>query len=85
MPFDDDVNVDKLAEVALAFLSLTSFTDHGVSRAWKGLDWDLLDLLYRRGWILDPKGKAKSVVLTELGRSLAEDAFRKHFSAKEGG
>ena len=85
MPFDDDVNVDKLAEVALAFLSLTSFTDHGVPRAWKGLDWDLLDLLYECGWILDPKGKAKSVVLTELGQSLAEGAFRKHFSAKEGG
>jgi hypothetical protein len=41
--------------------------------------------LYQRRWILDPKGKAKSVVLTKLGQSLAEDTFRKHFSAKEGG
>jgi hypothetical protein len=85
MPLADDVDVDKLAEVALALLSLTYFTDHGVPRAWKGLDWDVLDLLYQRGWILDPKGKARSVVLTELGQSLTEGAFRKHFSRNGSG
>jgi len=80
MTFPDYVDTDKLAEIALALLSLTSFTDHGVERAWKGLDWDVLDLIYQRGWILDPKGKARSVVFTETGRNLAEAAFTKHFS-----
>jgi hypothetical protein len=48
-------------------------------RAWKGLDWDLLALLHERGWILDPKGKAKSVVFTEEGQRMALAAFAKHF------
>jgi hypothetical protein len=80
MTFPDHVDTDKLAEIALALLSLTSFTDRGIERAWKGLDWDVLDLIYKRGWILDPKGKARSVVFTETGRNLAEAAFTKHFS-----
>jgi hypothetical protein len=84
MAFHDDVDVDKLAEVALALLSLTFFTDRGTDRAWKGLDWDVLDMLYQRGWIHDPKGKARSVVFTELGKSLAEGAFRKHFCRNAG-
>ncbi len=80
MTFPDHVDTDKLAEIALALLSLTSFTDHGIERAWKGLDWDVLDLIYQRGWILDPKGKARSVVFTETGRNVAEAVFMKHFS-----
>lgn len=73
MALPDGVDTEKLAEVALALLSLTSFTDHGQIRAWKGLDWDLLDLLHERGWIHDPKGKARSVVLTEAGHRLSEE------------
>lgn len=80
MALADGVDTEKLAEVALALLSLTSFTDHGQIRAWKGLDWDLLDLLHERGWIYDPKGKARSVVLTEAGHRLSEEAFAKHFA-----
>lgn len=78
MPLPDNIDLDKLAEVALALLSLTSFTDHGVPRAWKGLDWDVLDLLHERGWIQNPKGKARSVVFTELGQKLADEAVAKH-------
>lgn len=62
MPLPDDLDHDKLAEAALAILALTAFSSRHESRAWKGLDWDVLDLLYRRGWIEDPVGKAKSVV-----------------------
>jgi hypothetical protein len=79
MALPDDIDVEKLAEVALALLSLSSFTDHGMCRAWKGLDWDVLDLLHRRGWIANPKGKARSVVFTELGRRLAGESLAKHF------
>jgi hypothetical protein len=80
MALPDGIDTEKLAEVALALLSLTSFTDHGQIRAWKGLDWDLLDLLHERGWIHDPKGKARSVVLTDAGHRLSEEAFTKHFA-----
>ncbi len=69
----------KLEEIVLALLHLNAFTDHGVTRAWKGFDWDTLDRLYQRGLIGNPKSKAKSVVLTEEGASLAEEFFRRHF------
>lgn len=45
------------------------------------MDWELLDLLYERGWIGDPKSKAKSVPLTEEGAELASVLFKKHFGA----
>ena len=53
---------DKVDEGALALLYLTL---HDGCRAWKGLDWDVMDRLHEKGMIRDPKGKAKSVVLTE--------------------
>ena len=81
MPIPDDTDREKLAEVALALLHLTTFRDGSDTRAWKGLDWDLLDLLYETGWMYDPKGKAKSVVLTEEGPRLSADFFRRHFAA----
>jgi Domain of unknown function (DUF6429) len=38
-----------------------------------------MNLLYERGWILDPHGKTKSVVLTDAGLALAEKLLFKHF------
>ena len=72
----EEFDSDKLAEAALAILSLTL---HDGGRVWKGLDWDLMDLLRERGWILDPRSKAKSVVLTEDGERLAGEFLRRHF------
>ena len=69
----------KLSEAALAILGLTAHTDHGITRAWKGMDWSLLEALFDRGWIADPKGKTKSVVLTDEGIRLAEELLLKHF------
>jgi len=69
----------KLDEIVLALLHLNAFTDHGVTRAWKSLDWDSLNRLHARGLIADPRSKAKSVVLTEEGARLAEELFRGHF------
>lgn len=79
MSLPSDIDSDKLAEVGLAILALTASDDHGQIRAWKGFDWDLLDALYEKGWIKNPKGKTKSVVLTEDGARLAEDFLQKHF------
>ena len=72
-------DTDKLDEVVLALLHLNSFTDHGVTRAWKGLDWDSLDRLHARGLISDPKSKAKSVVLSDDAARLAAELFAEHF------
>jgi Domain of unknown function (DUF6429) len=69
----------KLDEIILALLHLNAHTDHGVTRAWKAFDWDTLDRLHVRGFISDPKSKAKSVVLTEQGARVAEELFRRHF------
>jgi hypothetical protein len=46
---------------------------------WKGLDWDVLDVLFEKGWISNPKSKAKSVLLTEEGAKMAPSLFDKHF------
>ena len=79
MPLPSNVNQDKLSEAALAILGLTAFSDRQSIRAWKGMDWDLLDQLYARGWIGDPKGKAKPVAFTTEGARLAEEFLIRHF------
>ena len=79
MTLRSNIDEEKLAEIALAMLSLTAHTDSGVTRAWKGLDWDLLGSLHKLGWIEDPVGKQKSVVFTKKGEELAPQFFDKHF------
>ena len=79
MPLPENIDQEKLAEVALAILSLGRWDDKMLVRAWKGLDWDLLNLLYEKGWICDPVGKQKSVVLTEEGVTMAATSMEKHF------
>ena len=74
-----EYDATKLDEVVLALLHFNAYTDHGITRAWKGFDWDSLDRLHAQGFISDPKSKAKSVVLTEEGARLAEELFRRHF------
>ena len=71
----DEFDWEKLDEVAFAILCLTL----GEGRAWKGLDWDILNRLHDRGWILDPKNKSKSVVVTQEGQEMAEPLLKKHF------
>lgn len=79
MSLPPNVNQETLSEAALAILGLSAFRDHQVVRAWKGMDWDLLGVLYEKGWIADPKGKAKSVVFTDEGARLAQDLLTRHF------
>ena len=79
MALPSNLNRDKLSEAALAILGLNAFHDHQIVRAWKGMNWDLLDALYEKGWVADPKGKSKSVVLTEEGAQLAEVLLQRYF------
>src|SRR5215831_18187381 len=44
-----DYDNTKVDEVVLALLPLSAHTDHGVTRAWKGFDWDALDRLHAQG------------------------------------
>ena len=74
--FDND-RIDE-AVLALLYLGL-----HQGFRAWKGFDWDAMDRLYEKGFICDPKGKAKSVVFTEEGQAESERLFWKMFGKPE--
>jgi predicted transcriptional regulator len=49
-------------------------------RAWKGMAWEVMDRLYEKGYISDPKNKNKSVYLTEEGQKLSEELFWRYFS-----
>lgn len=73
---------DKVDEVTLALLWLTSFKDAGGVRAWKGQDWETMDRLHSKGYISDPKSKTKSVVLSEDGEKRSRELFAKYFSSK---
>jgi hypothetical protein len=77
------IDWDKVDEVTLALLKLTSFKDHGFVRSWKGHDWDVMNRLHEKGWIHDPVGKAKSVVLTDPGVEQSEAFFAKHFGVDD--
>ncbi len=59
---------------------LRAHGDEFGARAWKGLDWDILDRLHEKGWVRNPKSKAKSVVMTEKGERLAKEYAEKHFA-----
>jgi hypothetical protein len=76
-------DIDKLDECAMAMLCLTTFEDRDGVRAWKGLSWDVLNRLHEKGWIGDPKSKAKSVVLTSEGQQKSVELFKKHFGSDE--
>jgi predicted transcriptional regulator len=75
-----EYNRDKVDEMVLALLYLTSFKDEYGTRAWKNMDWEAMDRLYEKGFISNPKGKAKSVVLTEAGEKASEALFISNFA-----
>jgi Domain of unknown function (DUF6429) len=74
-----DIDTDKIDEAVLALLHLTL---HEGNRAWKGVDWDAMNRLHEKGFISNPVGKAKSVLLTERGLVESEKLFRKLFSRR---
>ena len=76
----EDYDHEKVDEMVLALMYLTL---HDYSRAWKSFDWDVLDRLHEKGWIYDPKNKAKSVALTEEGLAKSTELFQHHFGASK--
>ena len=78
--FEMEYDRDKVDDAVLALLWLTSFDeDEYGARAWKSHDWDAMDRLYEKGFIANPRSKAKSVVLTETGLSRSGELFGKLF------
>lgn len=72
-----DYDENKVDEMVLALLWLTNTGD---GRAWKGHDWDAMNRLHAKGYISDPRSKAKSVVLSEEGKRLSRQLFEQHFT-----
>lgn len=54
----------RIDDAVLALLAAFSF-DNG--RAWKGFEFEVMDRLFQQGLIDNPKGRAKSVWLTQRG------------------
>lgn len=70
-------DLDKIDDAVLALLWLTV---HAEGRAWKSFDWDAMDRLYEKDLICDPRGKAKSVILTDDGLKRSRELFEAMFA-----
>ena len=77
MEYDED----KIDDHTLALLFLVTHNrEKGYgARAWKGFDWDTMNRLHEKGFISNPVGKAKSVVMTEKGFQRAKALFFQYF------
>ncbi len=81
-----NLDTDKIDEMTLALMFLVMWDEEGESsRAWKGFEWETMNRLHEKGWIDDPKGKAKSVSVTPEGRKKAEEFFNRAFVRPEEG
>jgi len=75
-----EINEQKVDEISLALLYLTTFKDKVSFRAWKSHSWDVLDRLHANGYIDDPRTKAKSVLFTDEGMQRSKVLFERHFA-----
>jgi hypothetical protein len=74
-----EIDNEKVDEMTLALLYLTTFQDKYGLRTWKSHDWDVLNRLHESGYIHNPVTTAKSVMLTEEGAERSKHLFEKHF------
>ena len=72
-----ELDTNKIDDAVLALLYLGL---HDGVRVWKGFDWAAMNRLHEQDFISDPRGKAKSVVITEDGLERAKRLFEKLFS-----
>jgi hypothetical protein len=85
MEKDTELEIDenKIDDAALALLYLTMHNDTYGVRAWKNIDWDVMERLYEKGYILNPQSKAKSVAITSQGEEKSKELFFKLFGASK--
>jgi hypothetical protein len=74
-----DIDNERIDQAVLALLYLGR---HSGYRAWKGFDWDAMGRLHEKGFISDPKGKAKSVEFSEEGLAESERLFHEMFGRR---
>ena len=74
-----ELDIDRIDAAVLALLLLGL---HDGCRVWKTFDWDVMNRLHEKGFISNPIGKAKSVVLTEEGQREAQRLFQTMFAAR---
>ena len=65
-----EIDNDKVDEITLALLYLTTFKNKHGLRAWEGHDWDVLNRLHESGYIYDPATKDAGLVLDGSGSLL---------------
>ena len=70
------IDMERVDQAALALMLLGL---HDGWRTWKGFDWEVLNRLHERGFITDPKGRAKSVLFTEEGLQESQRLLMKNF------
>jgi len=77
-----DYDRDQVDETTLALLYLVVHDrrEGFGARAWKGFDWATMNRLHEKGYISNPRSKAKSVVMTEEGFKKSEALFNNLFS-----
>jgi hypothetical protein len=73
-----DYDQARIDDVVLALLAAFSFEG---GRSWKGFNFDVMDRLHAQGLISEPKGKAKSVCLTQEGLDRGYKCARSLFCA----
>jgi len=78
-----DINYDKIDDCTLALLYLVTSEDKYGGRAWKSFDWETMNRLHEKGYISDPKSKAKSVAMSEEGLSRAKEMFEFFFAERD--
>jgi hypothetical protein len=72
-------DLEKIDQSVLALLHLTL---HDGVRAWKQFDFEVMDRLFEKGFILSPANKSKSVVLTDKGVAQSKELFDRLFGRR---
>ena len=69
---------ERAGDLVLALMQLTL---HEQRRAWKSFDWDVMNNLFERGLISDPRSKAKSVLLSDEGLARSREMYVKYLES----
>lgn len=73
-------NQERAGDLVLALMQLTLHEDR---RAWKSFDWDVMNDLFERGFISDPRSKAKSVLLSDEGLARSRQMYVKYLDSAD--
>ena len=77
----EETNPAKLEETILALPGVFEFEN---GRVWKRYDFDVMEVLHKKGYISTPRGRTESIYLTETGMDLAKELAKAHFGRPSG-